>query len=653
MLHPSILEFSRGLIGQRIRPFVTIYLFMLASLFVLRLLLILFYSSQFDGLGVFDMLRAFLHGLRFDISIVTLLFSPVLLALLVPLHFAIQPAWQRFWLTLGLVPCLLIVALGLGSLAYFGEVRRHLGSELVFLTDDWPLLLELVVSSRLVQGLLAILFLLMTAFCWRLWVVPPSNSRRLARPTSLTAGWVALLVLLPVLVLAARGGVLDGKTLNIIDAYALGSDEEANIALNAAFTVVHATRNLSGAYEPLMAAENELLLRQEHGIAKTNPFLQQHEKPYSRGKNVVVILLESWSYNYIDALAGQGYGATPNLDALIAESRVYDQHFAAGQRSIQGIQAILTGVPVLPGQPRLSEGLELVDMSRLGHLAAQEGYQSLMLQSSTRRSFRMDSIAASLGFDHYYGQEDLPLLREYPQPTPRFGWDYEALMHFHSKLNDLAHRQQPFFGFVFTGTTHEPFADPGADFHLRPHDHSGENGFINTLYYSDWALGQFMAAARDSSWFDDTVFVITADHVLRAESNDLREQFRVPLLVYAPGFIEPGRSQQVVSQYDMMPTFLDLMGVTEPFVAFGESLFRDELADEAWVIQGDVLGIIREDASIMHSLRDRLELTRSDRSSISAESFEERLLLLSHIASEKLSANHWLKGTESNHLILP
>jgi phosphoglycerol transferase MdoB-like AlkP superfamily enzyme len=424
-----------------------------------------------------------------------------------------------------------------------------------------------------------------------------------------------------------------------VDAYALGGQAQANLALSGAYTALHSWRNLRG--KSAFSKEREAAL--QLGELGVNPHIQQYAKHALQGKNIVFVLLESWSHHYVDALAGNAYGATPNMDRLIKDSLVFDYHYAAAQRSIQGIQAILTGVPVLPGQPKLSEGLELVDMPRIGNLAADAGYSSVMVQSSTRRSFRMDAVAASLGIEQYFGQEDLPLLRQYPQATPRFGWDYEALMFLHKQLDAVSTINKPFFGFVFTGTTHEPFADPGAMFHIHPHDPSSESGFLNTLNYSDWALGEFMASARQSEWFDETVFVFTSDHVLRVEGQDLEKNYRIPLVIYAPGLVEPGRSQQVTSQYDLLPTLLHLMGSPEPFVALGRSIFSTQHTGEAWITQGEMVGLIRSEGWLLHSMKNRVESKQAGNNPTALQRLEDRLLAVVKESQDRLILNRWVE----------
>ncbi|UAW98654.1 LTA synthase family protein [Halopseudomonas nanhaiensis] len=637
------MKLSATKLSTNLRNIIGLYLVGVGLCVLLRAALLWLYPEFFAGISPSQAGRAFLIGLRFDLAIITQLCSIPLLALLLPFRFAGHPTWRRFWMILAMLPLATLLILGVVSATFFGEVQRHIGAELMFMVNDWPFVIDLLITSRREEFISVSVLLVLGALGWLKLV---TRETRYPRQSGRRQAWVTFVLALPVLLVFARGFVLDGKPLNVVDAHALGDARLGNLAMNAAFSVIHTSRNLDEALHSSITPEQANALRDQLGISRPNPFLRHYTTDKKTTPNIVLVILESWSNEYIDGLSGSDLGVTPNMDRLLAESQVYSNHYAAAQRSIQSIQAILTGVPVLPGQPRLSEGLEQMDMSRIGNLAADRGYRSVFVQSSTRRSFRMDSVAASLGFSEYYGQEDIPLKMDYPQATPRFGWDHETLQFFHQRLDDLAD-SGPFFGVVFTGTTHEPFADPGERFHRYPHDARSEHGYLNTLAYSDWALGEFIAKARREPWYENTIFVITSDHVLRASAESLRSRFRVPLLIHASHLIEPGQSAKLVSHYDILPTLADLMGVEQPFVAFGESVFRDEHPDEAWVNHGEMVGLLRSDTEISFvpsRVSDNLAaLTQHSEQA----SLWQRAALITHLVIEKMNLNKWTLGIES------
>lgn len=504
------------------------------------------------------LLPALLTGARFDLKLAVIALAPCLLWWLVPTRRArVATAWLAF--------ALLVVLLGLGiaDLAYFGEVSRHIGSDLLNIGGDIGSIIGIAFGSRLIYTLAALAAFAALAYCWQRSVIriaraPIKGSLKSIIPQSL--------VLLMGYVFLARGMVLTGKPLNSIDAFNGNGQSQANLTLNGALVTLQALNDRRAA-APLRYLDDATA--QRIAAAHPHPFRYQTSNPPSR-KNVVIILLESWSYKYIDALAGKGYRATPHVDALIAQSQVWTNFYAAGQRSIIGIQASLTSVPALPNRQPIGFGLELNNMSRIAELAQQQGYRTLMLQTSNRRSFHIDGVAKAIGFQEYYGKEDVPIIRAYPQDPPPFGWDYDSLMYFGKQISS---KPEPFFAFFFSGTTHEPYARSGKEFDTRPHAETGENGFLNTLQYSDWSVAQFMQYAAQQPWHNNTIYIFMADHTRNepVRSDSVREQYHIPLIVYHPQW-QPEKHLELASQYDILPTLADWLGIQQPVYTFGRSL---------------------------------------------------------------------------------
>jgi len=486
---------------------------------ILRIALTVSYPQEFADTSI---LHALLSGIRFDLKLAVLAFAPCLLFWLLPIR-CFRAA--SVWLAYGILAVLL--GFGIADLAYFGEVGRHIGSDVFNVGGDIGFVFMTAFTSRLGYTFAFITALALLAFIWSKTVA------RIAKkpfPNSLEKRVAQILLLLPMYVFLARGMVLQGRPLNNIDAFGnngVGGQAQANLTLNGVLATLQAFQKRQQNH-PLHYVD----------AAAEQKFSEQYPQPFlyqpigtAQKKNVVLILLESWSFKYIDALSGSHYGATPHMDALIARSHVWTRFYAAGQRSIVGIQAALTSVPALPDRQPLGFGLELADMSRIAELAGGQGYRTIMMQSSNRRSFHMDGIARALGFQEYYGKEDVPLLRRYPQEPPAFGWDYDSLMFFGKQIS---REKKPFFAFFFSGTTHEPFARPGTEFEIYPHEIDGENGFLNTLRYSDWSVAQFMQYASRQEWYGDTIFVFMADHTLNSKTHsaDPGERFHIPLIVF-------------------------------------------------------------------------------------------------------------------------
>lgn len=567
---------------------IRVILFGLFVFFLSRFALYWTYQDYFSSLTFNDLFLSLLKGVQFDASIMVLALSPLLLLISLPFKWIYHGKISKIALIVMHIICLAMFAFSLADLFYFGEVQRHIGADVFNLSSDLQSMLKIGFSSRLLDIFIIALSLVVVSLIWYPFVFK-HNAIRL--PKSLALKLLSCICLIALYVISVRGFVLQGRPINLSDAFTGSKIEQANLTLNPVYVAYKEIKNREN-QQPL-----QFLSPSEMDKLKTrypDVFHWQHKDNQPTGKNVVIILLESWSYRYIDSLAGGNYKVTPFMDSLVQKSMVWDNYYAAGQRSIIGIQAILSSMPSLQNYPTLGFGLEMKNMSRIANIANRHNYFTLMMQSSARRSFHMENIAKILGFQEYYGKEDIPILRKYPQEQPPFGWDYDALQFLKNRLNKV--KDKPFFAFLFTGTTHEPFPKLDPEFEIYPHESKGENGFLNALHYSDWSVQQFMQEAEKQDWYKNTVFIFTADHTLNAKTKskgDVAEQFHIPLVIFSPdGSLPAQRVDTLASQYDLFPSVMDLLGFNDPIHTFGKSLFSQETNDSVMLNRGDVVGVL-------------------------------------------------------------
>ncbi|TNG95389.1 LTA synthase family protein [Pasteurellaceae bacterium USgator11] len=614
-----------------------------ASMFALcRLLFIGLYSDYFSTLTSTQYWHVFWQGFRFDMHISVIVFSPILLIAALPLKVVQKPLLLKKLAYIGLLLSLIMLALTLIDITYFGEVYRHIGQELFQLTDDFDLIIELALTSRIIYTLAGIVLLILFTICYKSAVINTTarQSVTLSQPIWLRFILYAAFVLFCFWL--ARGMIIQSRPIGYADAFKHNATSaESNLILNSVFVIAKEAKNRQSNTTLDILTEQEK--QQCHKKCVDNfQFKATSASSNNTKKNVVFILLESWSYQYIDGLAGSHYHVTPFIDSLIPKAQVWDRFYAAGQRSIIGIQAALTSTPALNNFPALGFGLELNRLNKPAEILNQHHYRTLMLQSSNRRSFNMDGIASILGFQEYYGKEDIPLVRQYPQDTPKFGWDYDSLMFLNQKLNETEYQQKPFFAFLFTGTTHEPFADPGAEFHVYPHDNANKNGFLNTLRYSDWSLQQFMQNAAQQPWYNNTIFIFTADHVLKTSSDHLHEQFHIPLIIYTPdGSLAPLRQQTLATQYDLLPTLFDLLGIGDTISTFGQSLLHPQIDNPPLMLnRGDAIGVISNSGSAVLNGEQQSELSNTS-PALQQEIQQLKWKIIG--AEQKLKKNQWVE----------
>lgn len=597
---------------------------------VYRLALYLSYPEAFASLSTATSCSAFLQGIRFDLSIIFTFFALPLLMMNLPLRHAKHKVWFGFW---GMILYLFVVIATLllvGDFIYFDAVKRHMGRELMALSEDKGYLLDMVKGGYMLHLAAFFIFALVLLFFWvKVLIV---DKAPLSRPL------LKFVVLVLLLFLGIRG-TIDRKSITVIDAFQTGNAAYGNLCLNGIFTTYHAMRKSKVIDHHHMSDEEAY---GHLGLPKKEyPFSKSYDgKP--TGYNVVYILMESWGFKYVDSFGGNSYGVTPNFDALAREGVKFVNFYAAGQRSVDGIQATLTGLPLIQGLPRLGSGLEVSNFTGMGEVARKNGYRTLFMQSSNRRSFRVDAIASATGFDEYFGKEDMPILLDYADPEgSKFGWDYESYMLLKEKLSG---ETRPFVAYLFTGSTHTPYADFGKKFEKYPHERMKENGFLNSLAYSDWSLGEFMKEARKEPWFDKTVFILSADHASDYEQNHPIEKFHIPLVIYAPKIFRSKTVTTIASQLDMMPTVIDILGFNDEFSAMGDSIFRKK-ESYALVTAGEVAGVVTDRGFLSHSLKNRLHVEDFDAPLPEAylDSLEKKLLAIDQLSFQLVEANRWAR----------
>ena len=567
----------------------------LAVFALARLLLYLAYYGTFSHLPAGSVALAFGHGIRFDLSILLTFIGLPLVMLCLPFAFADGRRWHAAW-------CWVIFAVAdtatlilASDLVYFHYVYRHVASELLTIDNDMNAPLTMMFTTYLPYTAIFAAFSAGLFLLWRKIVHVPMQPPRLA--------WLQAAALALLIVIGTRGS-FSHKALGIIDAFTTADTQQSTLTLNGFFTLYHSmiSSGKQATHAHLTEGEAAELVKLDYENDADPRKLGIKEGAAGRPRNVVLFALESWNTHYVDSFGGNGFKVTPTMDALAARGLQFVSFYAVAQRSSQGIQAMLTGVPPLAGMPVLGFGLEMYDVPKIGQIVKDRGYSTVFVQSSKRQSYRMDSVARATGFDAYYGCQDIPMLLRYPAGPPQFGWDYETLLFLKKKLDDT---RQPFLGFVFTGTTHSPYVLAGKEFERYPHSVDGPNGFLNTLYYSDWCVGRFMEEARKMPWFDDTIFVFTADHAA-GSSRGFAEEFHVPLVIYAPKLFAPRRIETIGSQIDLMPTILHMIGIEATLHTAGRSLFNkpDEFA---WFSDEQTVGIISRQGYVRHSGVRRLE----------------------------------------------
>ena len=285
--------------------------------------------------------------------------------------------------------------------------------------------------------------------------------------------------------------------------------------------------------------------------------------------NVVILILESFSKEYIGFYNQhiddyQGY--TPFLDSLLAHSVTYSHSFASGRKSIDAMPSVLSSIPMLI-EPYVVTPYSTNAISSLAACLRDEGYTTAFFHGAPNGSMGFQAYARSAGFEQYFGMDEYDGIEAFDGTWAI--WDEEFLQYYARTMN---HMPQPFMTAMFTASSHHPFRVPERYDGVFP---QGQEAIHPCVGYTDHALRQFFAYAQQQAWYENTLFVLTADHtnqVTLPEYATAKGLFEVPIAFYSPRWNQGMlHTQGTVSQTDIMPSVLAYLGYSKPFFAFGEN----------------------------------------------------------------------------------
>ena len=599
---------------------------------IFRIAIYYSYRDLFNNLDFLKLTESLFLGLRFDLSSTSiLLFIPIVL-LIFPLRITGHLFFRRFVASVIYLELVAMIIFLTSDYMYFSFVKRHITNELLFLLNDSEYLM-----TEVSVKLLPIIFLIVLTIVF----YPLFLKVTCPKKPEVQRSMLSFVLILLVLIVVGRGG-FQRKPIAVIDAYQYGSASQGHLILNGIFTASHFS--ISSKFIERTAGEEKLYLDTLDLPVSTTPDYPLERTNVQSGmspkKNVVMIMIESLSSKYIDYLSGQNYGVTLNIDRFARNGLVFENFFANGQRSVDGAQSILTGIPPLPGMPDITS--LSVNYSSLGQLASDNHYRTIFLTTTLRESFSMDLIAGAAGFDDYHGLEDYPLLLNYIDAADRpLGWDYEAFMYL---LKQLEGEKSNYVAFVNASSDHTPFARMQEPFNQYEHGTDTEGGYLNMLNYTDWALGEFINEYKKRKDFDETVFIITADHALpHFQGSDPYGKFRIPLIIYSPKNISPGKSQMFASQIDLFPTIIKLLDLEGKYSAIGKNILDTEKSF-AVVKDGALLEIFSKEGFLVHNLKSVLEFQPVDALSdeFTKTKLASKAVAFDHLTYLLLTQNRWL-----------
>ena len=325
--------------------------------------------------------------------------------------------------------------------------------------------------------------------------------------------------------------------------------------------------------------------------------------------NIILICEESLSAEYLGVF-GNRDKITPNLDRLAGESMFFTHLYATGTRTVRGLEAITLSMPPLPGTAIVKRPHN-DNIFSWGTVMRTQGYDTTFIYGGHGYFDNMNYFFANNGFNTIdrtnFAAEEVTFANAW-------GVCDEDLFNKTIQQANRSHAaNKPFFSFVMTTSNHRPYTYPAGKIDIP--SHTGRNGAVK---YSDYAIGQLLAKARQEPWFKDTIFIIVADHCAGSARTVALpvKHYEIPLLVYAPGLIKPQRIDRMMSQIDIAPTILGLLHTNYTSKFFGTDILTNPTAPErAFIATYQRLGYIEGDRLLVLGPQKKADYYRVTRDS--------------------------------------
>ena len=526
-------------------------------------------------------------GVRFDLRLAILLMLPAMLL-------AWLPAWNslrrplirwlaRTYLLVAVAAVLLIYIIDFGHYAYLG-VRLN-ASALKFAADaqiSQQMLWESYPVVWITLGWLAMLLVTLWALLDLEKVTLDRSAKRIGLWSRIWGSTLmVVVVLLGILGRYSNINIENPTPLRWSDAFFAGDSQLGALGLNPVIFL----------YDTLKVPQERYDLDQVRGhypvissylgvdspdVARLNFSreigIQPHRLDVDQKPNVVFVMLESLGTTAVGAY-GNPINPTPNLDRMAKESWFFRHFYVPVTGTAKTVWASITGIPdvsrqesatrnpLITNQHTLVNALE--DYRKVYTIGGSSGWANMnaLIKQSIDGVTLYEEGGWEAGNVDVWGISDLDLFKETDQI-----------------LRNLP-KDKPFFAYIQTAGHHRPYTIPEnndgfevIDKTLEEVQAAGSRSVeqYNAVRLLDFNIGRFMEMAKESGYFENTIFVLFGDHNTRIANIDYMkpafdklglESNHVPLLIYAPELLPHREFDEAVGLVDLLPTVAGLLGI--------------------------------------------------------------------------------------------
>ncbi len=379
------------------------------------------------------------------------------------------------------------------------------------------------------------------------------------------------------------------------------------------FYITKSEEKLFTNLKQLLKTDNSIYLNPKNNIDISRTITNKgQEKDY----NIMMIVVESLSGKFIKSLGGTK-GLTPSLDSLTKESLFFSNFYATGTRTVRGMESIVLSLPPTAGRS-IVKRLDNHNMYSSGFIFRNKGYVTKFIYGGHGYFDNMNEFFSNNGFDivdrtDFSDEED----------TFHTVWGVcdEDLLNKALKEADNSYRdKKPFMNFVMTTSNHRPYDYPSGRIDIP--SHSGRDGAVK---YSDYAIGDFLKKAQSKPWFENTIFVIVADHCASSAGKIAipLHKYHIPIFIYAPKIIKPQVIDKIASQIDIMPTLFSILNWSYKSKFYGKDILNPSFEQRALIGTYQKLGLYKNNTLTLLSPGKQIKSYKVLKQDIYSTKYEE------------------------------
>jgi len=573
---------------------------LLGIVFLILMTLMRFVFIYFFRATIFsekDLTASFILGARFDLRYISIVMGVILLfSILKPFDPFNTRLGKKIAISIWMLLLTFLLSFYTADFIHYAYVHQRLNASILSYIDNPLISLQMMWQSYHVI-IIFLAFILIEFVLFKFISFTYFFSNKYTSTLSSWKKWSIQVLFFLLLVYSAIGNIIykGGQyPLRWSDAYSLGSDYKANLALNPMQSFFSSLNFRSAKIDTDLIKKNYHVLAQYLAI----PFNEQNQenlqftriyKPVENDtvapkiKNVVLVICESFSA-YKSSMMGNPLNTTPYFNALKKQGVYFNRAFSPAYGTARGVWAIVTGTPdILEGKTSSRNPLAVDQHTIMSEFKNFEKYY--FLGGSTRWANIKGVLNNNI--------TDLKIYEQGSYQSSEINvWGISDKDLFKEANKTLSKHSKPFFAIIQTADNHRPYTIPAADLKLFkkktvPMDSLLKFGFenndeYNAFRYTDFCIEQFMEAAKKEKYYNETLFVFIGDHGIKGDAGKMlpksfTEQgltnMHIPFLFYAPSILQPMEYATPVSQVDVMPSIASLCNIPYTNTTMGKNIF--------------------------------------------------------------------------------